>query len=82
MTQTRINVITYKIEWSRPEKTCLGWRTPAAQSLGVEAFKSTRSIFLVLWQPLAFRGVGGFVGCFLVWLHLESGASGLVFAVV
>ena len=24
MTQTRINVITYKIEWSRPEKTCLG----------------------------------------------------------
>ena len=37
----------------------LGWRTPAAQSLGVEAFKSSRSIFLVLWQPLAFRGVGG-----------------------
>ena len=37
----------------------LGWKTPAVQSLGVEAFKSSRSIFLVLWQPLAFPGDGG-----------------------
>ena len=39
------------------------------------------SIILVLWQPLAFLG-GGVLVDFLVGIHSESGASGLVLAVI
>ena len=64
--KTRINVITYKIEWSRPEKTCLGFGGRQLRNLwGVRPSKARGRSSWILWQPhcLPLREVCWLLAC-------------------